>query len=202
MIYLINGEDSIMYKIGYTEKSITNRMKTLQTGCPYKLKLIKGIEGGFGIEKMLHEKYEASRKQGEWFEFKNINPVVEYMDDVSNDKVVNSHSCLLDWKQHIIETLSGENKSFRSERGISNLLELAIVNIKLEYYNESIRNIVEYLAHLNGRYDNNDHVKNSYIPSRTKKEKCSDDLFIYNKEMIYKTYKQQGDTNVRLRTER
>lgn len=190
MIYLINGKCSAMYKIGYTENSIESRMKALQTGCPYKLKLIKNIQGGFAIEKMLHEKYKTNRKQGEWFEFKNINPVVKYMDDISNNKVINNNSYLLDWKEHIIETLSGENKSFRSERGISNLLELAIVNIKLELYNESIRNIVEYMAHLNGRYDNNDHVKNAYIPSRTKKEQCSDDLFIYNKEMIYKTYKQ------------
>tara|TARA_Y100001938_G_C7914686_1_gene341359 strand:- start:92 stop:673 length:582 start_codon:yes stop_codon:yes gene_type:complete len=193
MIYLIKAEETNLYKIGYTEGIVENRMKALQTGCPYKLKLAKKIKGGIGLEKMLHEKYKLTRKEGEWFEFRNINPVIEYMDNVENDKLVQGNSVLLDWKCHIIETISGKDKSFRSERGISNLLELAIVNIKLECYNESLRNIVEYLAHLNGRWNNNDYVKNCYIPSKTKENASSNDLFVYENEMLYKTKTKEED---------
>ena len=188
MVYLINAVKTDLYKLGYTDTDIESRIKALQTGCPYKLELIHSVNGSLYDEKKLHKLWNHVRENGEWFQFKTefvLNKVCSDMDLIN--KETEGDIILIEWKQHLLDTLSGEDKSFRSERGISNLLELAILNIKLEHYDESIRNIVEYLAHLNGRYDNNDYVKNTYIPSKTKANKSSDDLFIYENEMIYKT---------------
>ena len=39
---------------------------------------------------------------------------------------------------------------------------------------------------MNGRYSNNDHIKNVYIPSSTKKNKVSQSVFVKQEEMIWK----------------
>ena len=54
MIYLINAEGTDLYKIGFTNQNSNNRMKVLQTGCPYKLKLIDVFNGGLAIEKEIN----------------------------------------------------------------------------------------------------------------------------------------------------
>ena len=92
MIYLINAEGTDLYKIGFTNQNSNNRMKVLQTGCPYKLKLIDVFNGGLAIEKEIHNTYKKVRKQGEWFEFKNIEAVVSFIKEKTSDKnYINNH---------------------------------------------------------------------------------------------------------------
>ena len=71
MIYLINAQDTNLYKIGYTE-NLENRIKSLQTGCPHKLKTIKSVVGTLRQEKELHRFWNHTRKSGEWFEFNDF----------------------------------------------------------------------------------------------------------------------------------
>ena len=186
MIYLINAEGTDLYKIGFTNQNPNNRMKVLQTGCPYKLKLIDVFNGGLAIEKEIHNTYKKVRKQGEWFEFKNIEAVVSFIKEKTSDKNYLNNHHLIEWKQYLINSISGKDINYGKERGITNLLELAIINIKLKEYQESIKNICEYLAVMNGRYSNNDHIKNVYIPSSTKKNKVSQSVFVKQDEMIWK----------------
>ena len=56
-----------LIKIGRS-KDVHKRLKQLQTGCPYKLKLL--VEGkGLGHRELeLHNRLSSHRKNGEWFD--------------------------------------------------------------------------------------------------------------------------------------
>ena len=76
-IYLIKAQDINLYKIGIS-KSATNRLKQLQTGCPYQLELISVYEPKkfpYKIEKIMHRSMSIYKKDedsvslmGEWFD--------------------------------------------------------------------------------------------------------------------------------------
>ena len=71
-IYLlkIDTPDKRLYKIGSTRNSILNRIQSLQTGCPYEIKLVEYHESEFGqlIERSLQNRFQYKRTYGEWFE--------------------------------------------------------------------------------------------------------------------------------------
>ena len=70
-VYLLGefGKEGV-YKIGVTTGKIENRIKKLQTGNSCEIYLVDSYETDhpFIMEKMLHTKYFADRKLGEWFE--------------------------------------------------------------------------------------------------------------------------------------
>ena len=68
MIYFIQQGDTGPIKIGYTDGSVENRLRTLQTGSPKKLTLLGFITGTQEQEKLLHRFFHAERIAGEWFE--------------------------------------------------------------------------------------------------------------------------------------
>jgi hypothetical protein len=82
-IYLINLENTDLYKIGVTKTTPEKRMKQLQTGCPRRLVLIDffGTDRPFQIEAALHRflrhykfiSEDFDYLQGEWFMFREIN---------------------------------------------------------------------------------------------------------------------------------
>jgi hypothetical protein len=92
MIYLARGVEKY-YKIGYSksEESLTNRVKSLQTGCPVKIEIIKTIEGSLDDEKQIHNCFNQCRKQGEWFEFNDfiLDKVCNYMKKLENENNIN-----------------------------------------------------------------------------------------------------------------
>jgi len=66
MIYFIeNGQDGHI-KIGYA-KAPEKRLKELQTGTPYPLKILKTIEGDRKAEQAFHTVFGYCRVKGEWF---------------------------------------------------------------------------------------------------------------------------------------
>ena len=78
LLYLIT--DGKFHKIGITNRSIQARIKQLQTGNPYELKLIKVVNCGSEkhaqeMERFYHNKYYEYRMQGEWFDFKKLKPI-------------------------------------------------------------------------------------------------------------------------------
>ena len=81
MIYLIKAEETNLYKIGYTAGTTEDRIKGLQTGCPYKLSTVIDVDGSLQKEKCLQKTFEKYKKQGEWFEFneKTLKKVCEEM---------------------------------------------------------------------------------------------------------------------------
>jgi hypothetical protein len=82
-VYIISCEkfmEDNWYKIGFTTK-LNERGDGLQTGCPYKIKIIFShlCENPQALEAALHRRYENRRGIGEWFKFKDINKCIEYI---------------------------------------------------------------------------------------------------------------------------
>ena len=87
-IYLIKANDINLYKIGISKNAI-NRLRQLQTGCPYQLELISVYEPkNFSnkIEKIMHRSMSIYKKDedsislmGEWFDLqqKEINEFID-----------------------------------------------------------------------------------------------------------------------------
>lgn len=71
-IYLlkIDTPDKRLYKIGSTRNEISKRIQSLQTGCPFEIKLVNYHESQFGqlIERSLQNRFDYKRTFGEWFE--------------------------------------------------------------------------------------------------------------------------------------
>ena len=66
MIYFIKSESGHI-KIGYTENNALERMAVFQPGCPFKLTLIKTIEGDRQQETLIHKRYKKDNRHNEWF---------------------------------------------------------------------------------------------------------------------------------------
>lgn len=68
IVYFIGNVEVGMVKIGYCSKDVDKRMSTIQTGCPYKLSLLKTIEKTtLGGEAVVQKKFEEYKMIGEWF---------------------------------------------------------------------------------------------------------------------------------------
>jgi hypothetical protein len=67
-VYLIECDNR--YKIGYTRKSIEQRIKQMQTGNSKSFNLVSAFESKWGtrIESHLHRRYKNKKVSGEWFE--------------------------------------------------------------------------------------------------------------------------------------
>lgn len=65
-IYFLQQGDDGPIKIGYT-KDLLARIKDLQVGSPYELKLILSFRGFPEKERELHAKFREHRMSGEWF---------------------------------------------------------------------------------------------------------------------------------------
>lgn len=81
VIYFLRADGSDFWKVGFCnhESSVPRRILELQTGCPFKLKLValkKHV--GQSYETKVHLLMKRHRMMGEWFKF---NPWMEaFMD--------------------------------------------------------------------------------------------------------------------------
>ena len=68
MVYFIQCEDFNNYiKIGWTTNNPVKRLKNLQVGCPYPLKIIGIMECDRHVERSLHLIFEQCIVVNEWF---------------------------------------------------------------------------------------------------------------------------------------
>lgn len=67
MIYFAQAEGTDRVKIGFTSGDPAKRVSELQTGCPYKLRLLASVDGSEQDEGNWHKQFAADREQGEWF---------------------------------------------------------------------------------------------------------------------------------------
>lgn len=65
-IYFIRCEDYVKIGIGYTP---SDRIGTLQVGCPFELVMIGTIPGTIAEELALHRRFASMRIRGEWFRY-------------------------------------------------------------------------------------------------------------------------------------
>ena len=71
-VYLLKivNEDKTLYKIGFTKGSVYKRIRELQTGCPYEIRVVDTYSSEYGtiIESTLHHIFSHRKTYGEWFE--------------------------------------------------------------------------------------------------------------------------------------
>lgn len=72
-----------MVKIGSTYE-IDARLRSLQTGCPYPLKVLAIMPGGRQLEKELQKRFASYLEMGEWFSLKG--DLKEYIDELRSLK--------------------------------------------------------------------------------------------------------------------
>ena len=70
-VYLVHCVGTDFYKIGISKISYEARLSTMQSGCPYELRLLKTAHSTRykEVEKILHSKFRKFRVRGEWFVF-------------------------------------------------------------------------------------------------------------------------------------
>ena len=140
MIYLVNAENTDLYKIGYTEGSVKGRVKALQTGCPHVLSVVEQCSGSIAHEKHLHEFFEDNRKHGEWFEF----------DEETLEKVIDTMTSVTGVEKDIVEIKSCRDMYERFVREDScdfkmhDFILLAILEIQLGNYDIAIQRLMEF----------------------------------------------------------
>lgn len=69
-VYLVQQQNSKLYKIGVTSKPVLERISELQTGNPETLLLVNSFKTsyGFQLENLVHRKFASQNVQLEWFE--------------------------------------------------------------------------------------------------------------------------------------
>ncbi len=67
-IYVVGNKKNKVCKIGYSTNP-PKRIKSIQTGCPFRLCFLLIIKGNRTTEKLLHKKYKKYKTNGEWFVF-------------------------------------------------------------------------------------------------------------------------------------
>tara|TARA_B100000035_G_scaffold269211_1_gene242999 strand:- start:370 stop:675 length:306 start_codon:yes stop_codon:yes gene_type:complete len=77
-LYIIQSDVTGMIKIGRS-KDPQKRLKQLQTGNPNKLKLIVEFKEQGWKEKILHEKLNKYRLEGEWFSYDCVGSIPDSM---------------------------------------------------------------------------------------------------------------------------
>ena len=72
VVYLLKiiNDDKTLYKIGFTNGSVYNRIKNLQTGCPYKIEIVDTFNSPYSkvLELILHNMLSHKKTHGEWFD--------------------------------------------------------------------------------------------------------------------------------------
>jgi len=89
-LYIIQSDKSGAIKIGRS-KNPQRRLKQLQTGSPFKLKMLLVLEGKGSIEKSLHERLVEFKQdcKGEWFDFDSTASLPDWIYDMIDWDVAN-----------------------------------------------------------------------------------------------------------------
>ena len=116
------SDENRLIKIGKSkDRCIENRLKSVQTGCPYELTLLTYIKEE--IEEFYHEKFKEHHVRGEWFKYL---PVVEYLKKeyegnylLPENQIENFRKIIL--KKIYSNDLSKVDEKFNDDSFISNM---------------------------------------------------------------------------------
>jgi len=72
-LYLVTALGTGKFKIGKTLNHVPNRIKELQTGCPFRIRYVyHAYVGNVNLhERELHKKFNHLQEIGEWFTFES-----------------------------------------------------------------------------------------------------------------------------------
>lgn len=69
-VYLMGNREYGLVKIGFSNNP-EQRLKELQTGCPFPISIFTSFKGSLKREKQLHHQYKDLRVNGEWFKIED-----------------------------------------------------------------------------------------------------------------------------------
>lgn len=124
IVYFIQQGHDNLFKIGRTDSSVDERLKSLQTGNPVKLRIF-GIVECNGIneisEARLHQEFDQYRAEGEWF---CINParVIETLSSYKGKVIVDDPLG--------VSFVKGSQKKVVIEKNGADALELKIARAR------------------------------------------------------------------------
>lgn len=102
-VYLISAEinNEKLYKIGYTKRDVSKRLKELKTGNPADFNIENQYYSKIGtkIESQLHIRYSHKKISGEWFNLneEDISNFVENCEKIEeNYKLLESNTYIID----------------------------------------------------------------------------------------------------------
>lgn len=85
VVYLIGSDAVGVVKIGKTRGTVQNRLKTLQTGCPFPLNIYAYFTGYTDLEAKLHRTFRPLWRHGEWFDLRDkLFDFVSYLESYAH----------------------------------------------------------------------------------------------------------------------
>jgi hypothetical protein len=91
-LYIIQSEFSGAIKIGVS-KNVNKRLAQMQTGSPYKLKVILVLEGKSFLETDLHRRlrrFKTTTKNKEWFEYDSLASLPDWIYEKFDIEVIDN----------------------------------------------------------------------------------------------------------------
>lgn len=104
-VYFIQIGKSGDIKIGYSN-NIKDRMYTIQTSIPEKIRLLGYIKGDRCKEKEIHELFKDFKIKGEWFKCNKI--LIDYLNNVNEMRLVNNMGVFLDISEENLISIYGK----------------------------------------------------------------------------------------------
>lgn len=83
-VYVIASNRNDLVKIGYTS-DFGGRLKALQSGSAFKIRIIRLVAGGKKVERDFHVEFARCRAHGEWFRF--VPEMMTYKSSAPVDQV-------------------------------------------------------------------------------------------------------------------
>ena len=147
-VYIIRSASAVSEtKIGFA-KNARKRLKGLQTNHPYKLTIIRVLDGGRDAEAALHHRFRLLRLKGEWFTYHNemmadlgfpdlpipLPPAkrVPKPQKIKSEKLRGQRDWNSDWEHRgVISQTIGEwmSAAGMSEEGLAALLGVTVVTV-------------------------------------------------------------------------
>ena len=89
-LYIIQSDVTGAIKIGRS-KNPKKRLQQLQTGSPYKLKILTIVKGRGDLEKLLHERLKPYKQscKGEWFDFNCTGSLPDWISEMIDWDIAN-----------------------------------------------------------------------------------------------------------------
>lgn len=95
-IYLLQMGLDGPIKIGFTNKPVKQRVRALQTGCPWLLCLLGTMPGTFEEEGGLHRLFAHWKMNGEWFDPSGLRDLIERLPPTRQNLDLRSERTMLE----------------------------------------------------------------------------------------------------------
>lgn len=85
VLYIIRAEGTNKYKIGVTVRAVSERVKELQTGSPYKLNVVASCSSSdiADLEQKIHALLSEHNTSGEWFEIDDQSVIAKALSELN-----------------------------------------------------------------------------------------------------------------------